>query len=291
MARAALPSAPRGALMPLVSLDSILGCLAVEQTGPTTWTAPNVEMDYRRIFGGQLLAQAIALGAATSEGKTVKSLACLFPREGSMDEPLEFVVEQTQTGRAFAARRISASQKGKTFFVAQLSMHIDEDGHDHHDPAPDVGPPEAAAHQEMTMIPWTTRVVDDVDLADRAKAPADYAFWSRVESTELPDDLTTHQALAAYATDLTVIGTTLRPIDGVSQADSTVTLHTAVTSHSMWFHRPFRIDDWCLVSQHSPTLAGARGFGHGHVFDAGGALVASFAQESMIRPITATPAR
>jgi acyl-CoA thioesterase-2 len=275
--------------MAIVELDAILGCLAVEQTGPTTWTAPNIEMDYRRIFGGQLLAQAIALGAATSDGKTVKSLSCLFPREGSMDEPLEFVVEETQSGRAFAARRISAAQNGKTFFVAQLSMHVDEAGHDHQDPAPDVGPPEGATAEDSTMIPWPTRVVGGVDLQDRAAAPADFAFWTRVEEEPLADDLTTHQALLSYATDLNVIGTTLRAVEGVSVADAHVNLHTAVTSHTMWFHRPFRIDDWCLVSQHSPTLAGARGFGHGEVFDASGALVASFAQESMIRPILEEP--
>lgn len=269
-----------------VTLDSILGCMEVEQTGPTTWTAPNVEMDYRRIFGGQLLAQAIAVGSATSEGKTVKSISCLFPREGSMDEPFEFVVEESQTGRAFAARRISAAQNDKIFFLAQLSMHTDEDGHEHQDPMPEVAGPDDAAPEDMGMIPWTTRVVGGVDLGDGAVGPADYAFWTRVEGRKLPEDRTVHQALLAYATDLTVIGTALRPVEGLSQADTMVAIHTAVTGHSMWFHRPFRIDDWCLVNQHSPTLSGGRGFGHGHVFDAGGALVASFAQESMIRPIT-----
>ena len=273
--------------MALVGLDAVIGCLAVEKTGPTTWTAPNIEMDYRRIFGGQLLAQAIALGAATSEGRTVKSLSCLFPREGSLDEPLEFVVEATQSGRVFAARRISAAQNGRTFFVAQLSMHGNEDGgHEHQDPMPDVGTPGDATAQESTMIPWAYRPVDGIDLADRSVGPADYAFWSRVENRALPDDLTTHQALLSYATDLNVIATSLRPVDGISVADAHVSLHTAVTSHSMWFHRPFRIDDWCLVTQHSPSLFASRGFGHGHVFDNGGALVASFAQESVIRPMT-----
>ncbi|MEZ5168557.1 MAG: thioesterase family protein [Acidimicrobiales bacterium] len=272
--------------MALVALDAILGCLAVEQTGPTTWTAPNIERDYRRIFGGQLLAQAIALGAATSDGKTVKSLSCLFPREGSLDEPLEFEVEETQSGRAFSARRISAAQQGKTFFVAQLSMHADEHGgFEHQDVMPPVGTPDDATPEGSTMIAWDNRIVGGVDITDRAAAPADYSFWTRIGDRRLADDLTTHQAMLAYATDLNVIGTTLRPIDGVSVADAHVALHTAVTSHSMWFHRPFRIDDWCLVAQHSPSLAGARGFGHGSVFDAGGSLVASFAQESMIRPM------
>ena len=274
--------------MALVDTAAILGCLAVEQTGPTTWTAPNIEMDYRRIFGGQLLAQAIALGAATSEGKTVKSLTCLFPREGSLDDELVFEVEETQTGRAFAARRISAAQNGKTFFVAQMSMHDGSETapHDHQDPMPDVGSPDDATPQDSTMIPWANRVVDGVDLADREATDADYGFWSRFDDGPLPDDLTTHQALLAYATDLNVIATCLRPIDGVSVADAHVSLHTAVTSHSMWFHRPFRIDDWCLVTQHGASVAGARGFGHGAVFTADGTLAASFAQESMIRPLT-----
>ncbi len=272
--------------MAAVTLDSILGCMEVEQTGPTTWTAPNVEMDYRRIFGGQLLAQAIALGAATSDAKSVKSISCLFPREGSLDEPFEFEVEESQTGRAFAARRITAAQNGKVFFLAQLSMHTDEEGHDHQDPMPDLGRPEDAPGEAMIMVPWTTRIVGGVDLTARGTGPADYSFWTRVDDRELPGDLHLHQGLVAYLTDLPVIGTSLRPVDGLSQADTMVAIHTAVTSHSLWFHRPVRIDDWCLVTIHSPTLSGARGFGHGHVFDAAGALVASFAQESMIRPIT-----
>ena len=271
--------------MALTSLDAVLGCLDVRPVRKGVWTAPNLEMDYPRIFGGQLLAQAVALGAASTEAKTVKSMSCLFPREGATGERLEFRVESTQTGRTFAARRISTEQNGKTIFVAQLSMHADEPGFDHQDPAPDVGDPADAVEADMNMIPWATRVVGNADLRDRSAGPADYAFWTRVGDRALTGDVTRHQALLAYATDLTLVGTALRPVEGVSQADSGHRLHTAVTSHTMWFHRPFRIDDWCLVHQHSPTLAGARGFGHGQVFDSAGALVAGFAQECMIRPL------
>ena len=105
----------------------------------------------------------------------------------------------------------------------------------------------------------------------------------------LGDDRIVHQALLAHATDLTIIGTALRPFDGVSQADSTVTLHTAVTSHSIWFHQPFRIDDWVLLAQHSPVVANGRAFGRGEVFSSSGEVVASFAQESMIRSIKPEP--
>ena len=273
--------------MALIALDDLLGCLEVRPLRPGVWTAPNIAMDYPRIFGGQLLAQAVALGAATTEGKVVKSLSCLFPREGSTTEPLEFEVEETQTGRTFAVRRIRAIQQGKTIFVAVLSMHMPEpaSAFEHQDPAPDAGTPGDAPAQDMTMIPWVTRVVGGIDLRDPSPASGDYAFWTRVEDRPLPDDPTVHQALLAHATDLTIVGTVLLPVEGVSQADSYHSLHTAVTSHTVWFHRPFRLDEWCLIAQHSPTLARARGFGQGHAFDADGALVASFAQECMIRPI------
>ncbi len=274
--------------MPLITLDQLLDCLEVRESRPGVWTAPSLEMDYPRVFGGQLLAQAVALGAATTEGKTVKSLSCLFPREARRTEPLEFDVELTQTGRTFAVRRIRASQQHKTVFVALLSMHVPEPGtapeFEHQDPAPEAGRPGEAVDADLNMIPFQTRVVDGTDLRARQRGPADFAFWTRVSDRRLPDDPTVHQALLAHATDLTVVGTVLRPVEGISQADAGERLHTAVTSHTMWFHRPFRIDEWCLVAQHSPTLAGGRGFGHGHAYS-GGELVASFGQECMIRPV------
>ena len=276
--------------MAVITLDDLLGCLEVHQLRSGVWTAPNIEMDYPRIFGGQLLAQAVALGAATTEGKAVKSMTCLFPREGSTSDSLEFEVEETQTGRTFAVRRIRAGQRGKTIFVALLSMHAPEyaSAFEHQEPAPDTGHPSEAVERDMSMIPWTTRVVGGTDLRNRMPAPPRYAFWTRVEDRSLSDDPSAHQGLLAHATDLTIVGTVLLPVEGVSQADSYHTLHTAVTSHSVWFHRPFRIDEWCLIAQHAPTLFGARGFGQGHAFSADGALVASFAQECMIRPIRAS---
>ena len=107
--------------------------------------------------------------------------------------------------------------------------------------------------------------------------------WSRQCLARSPA-LAVHQALLAYATDLTIIGTALRPFDGVSQADTMITLHTAVTSHTLWFHQPFRVDAWLLLTQHSPVVAGGRAYGRGDVY-AGDELVASFAQESMVRQI------
>ena len=277
--------------MALVSLDALLAALDPVEASPGRWRAPHLDLDHHRIFGGQLLAQAIAVAAATGEGKVVKSISCLFPREGDADRPIELVVERPHDGRTFAARRITGTQDGKAFFLADVSLHDAEPGLLHQAAMADVrapgdGGPEAATAAWLSLVPWETRIVDGADLADRKQGPASFAFWSRVGDRALPDDPAVHQALLAHATDLTVVGTALRPHAGYSQADAGTLLVTAVTSHSLWFHQPFRLDDWCLVAQHCPITAGGRGFGLGHVFDAAGRLVASFAQESMIRVAT-----
>ncbi len=268
------------------SLDSLLECMNVTEVRPGVWSASNLDLAYYRIFGGQLLAQAIALGFATSPGKTVKSLHAYFPREGTINEPLEFEVESPHDGRSFSTRRISAAQGGKVFFVANVQMHAADESFENQDPAPSLGKPEDHPERDMGMIPFATRVVNGVDLSDRGVGPADFAFWAKVDDRKLPDSQMYHQGLLAHSTDLTIIGTALRPIDGISEADSTQKIHTAVTSHSMWFHRDCNINEWCLISQHSPILARGRAFGRGDVFDGGGQMIASFAQESMVRPIS-----
>ena len=158
-----------------------------------------------------------------------------------------------------------AEQDSKVIVQAVLSMHVDEAGLDRNEPPPPAGSPADAAPWDQPMIPWQVRVAGGVDLADRAAAPAELQWWMR--TPPVGDTRHVHQALLAHATDLTLIGTALRPIDGVSQADSTVTLHTAVTSHTLWFHRPFRTDDWLLVTQQGPVVA------HGRSFDLAAARV------------------
>jgi len=167
-----------------------------------------------------------------------------------------------------------------------VSMHADEAGLHRSDAPPEVGPPEDATLLDMPMVPWEVRAVGGVDLADRSSGPARLELWMRAAG--LQGERVVQQALLAHATDLTVIGTALRPFEGVSQADSTVTLHTAVTSHSMWFHQTFQLDDWLLIAQQSPVVANGRAFGRGEVFTRSGEVVASFAQESMVRSLEST---
>ena len=267
----------------IITFEGTLGCVEVEELGRDRFTAPNIPMDYYRIFGGQLLAQGIAIAVATCQDKAVKSMHVGFPRVGDLRKPVEFRVERSHDGRSFASRQIYGEQEGRLIFHATLSLHALEEGAGHQLAAPDVGPPESAAPVELGMIPWETRVVGDVDLSARDIGPPSYQFWQR--TPRLPDDPMIHQALFAHSTDLTLIGTALRPVPGISEADSPEKIQTAVTTHSIWFHRPFRLDEWLLIAQESPSLEGARGFGFGHAYSSAGELVASFAQESLIRTV------
>jgi acyl-CoA thioesterase-2 len=268
--------------MPTVSFDNLLACLELVEKEPGHFTGPNLDLDYHRVFGGQILAQGLlAATAAAGEGKQVKSLAQLFPREGNAELPMTYTVTKHQEGRTFASTGVVAVQGEKPVSVATLSLHTPEDGGVRQDTAPSVGSPDDAVATDLGMIPWETRIVDGVDLSDRMTGPATYRFWMRTPAVGDAPEM--HQALLAYATDLTVIGTALRPAEGLSQADTMTKFHSAVTSHWLWFHQPFRVDDWLLVDQCSPVLAGSRGYGRGDVWTADGRLVASFAQESMIR--------
>jgi acyl-CoA thioesterase-2 len=234
------------------------------------------------VFGGQILAQVLTAASDASPDKSVKSLHILFPREGDTSKPMRYRVTKLQDGRTFGTTEVVAEQDGKVISAAVLSMHTDEDGLQRSDAPPSVGPPEDAPLLVLDMVPFEVRMVDGVDISDKAVGPAQLDWW--MKAAPLGDDRHVHQALLAHATDLTLIGTALRPFEGISQADSTITLHTAVTSHTLWFHQPFRADGWLQISQTSPAVANGRSYGRGDVW-AGDHLVASFAQEAMIRQI------
>ena len=268
-------------------VDDLVGCLQLTEVEPGVVEGANLDIGYHRVFGGQILAQMLSAAAAASPEKSVKSLTVLFPREGDTSKPMRYRVDRLQDGRTFGTTEIVASQDGKVIAAAVVSLHVDETGLHRSDAPPAVGAPEDAVLLDLPMVPWEVRSVGGVDVSDRAAGPPSLELWMRAPA--LDDDRVVHQALLAHATDLTIIGTALRPFDGVSQADSTVTLHTAVTSHSIWFHQPFRIDDWVLLAQHSPVVANGRAFGRGEVFSRAGEVVASFAQESMVRRIEPEP--
>lgn len=259
--------------------DGLLACMNLD--GPAadgSFEGKNLELEYHRLFGGQLLAQFVRAAELACPDKAVKSLHVLFPREGTADEPVRYAVQRHHEGRTFGSLTILATQSRGVIGTASVSVHAVEDSpRDLQTADPVTGAPDGSAPAEIGMLPFETRTSVDLD-APEAAAP-EFSLWWRTPAA----DPALAPALAAYATDLTLIGTALRAVPGLSQRDAQQKFTSAVTSHTVWFHRPFRTDDWLLLRQHAPSMAGGRSFGRGDILTAAGTLVASYAQEAMVR--------
>jgi acyl-CoA thioesterase-2 len=249
----------------------------------------------QRVFGGQVLGQALAAAARTVESSRIcHSLHAYFLRPGDPRVPILYEVDRSRDGRSFSARRVVAIQNGKQIFILAASFQTPEQGYEHQFPMPDVPPPEAlddeleARRKNPALMPemlreWLTRarpfetrpVIIDPP-GDRPPRPPFDNVWFRA-SGPVPDALA--QALLAYASDASLLSTALLP-HGKSIFSN---LQVASLDHAMWFHRPVRFDDWLLYAQDSPSASGARGFNRGAIFLRDGTLVASVAQEGLIR--------
>ncbi len=197
---------------------------------------------------------------------------------------MRYRVTKLQDGRTFGTTEVVAEQDGKVISAAVLSMHADEDGLHRSDAPPAVGPPEDAAarrprHGAVGDAPRRRR------RPRRPRPPGRRSSTGGCKTAPVGDEpLACTRRCSPTPPTSRSSAPPSGPFDGVSQADSTITLHTAVTSHTLWFHQPFRVDDWLLLTQHSPVVANGRSFGRGDVY-AGDELVASFAQEAMVRQI------
>ena len=237
----------------------------------------NQQLDYHRVFGGQLLGQLIQVARLLHPDKTVKSVHTVFAREGRAGDPVTFEAVRHHEGRSFAALTITGRQGSRVLATSSVSMHAVEDGPEHQAVADVPGVLGPEHRLALDLIPWETRAADDLN--HTGTAPPEFEFWMRT-----PDvDPALAPALAAYATDLTLIGTALRPMDGLGQRGNGTQFTSAVTSHTLWFHRPFRTDEWLLLRQHSPLLAHGRCFGRGDVLTESAVLVASYGQEALLR--------
>jgi len=258
--------------------SDLLACLDIEATrSGNHFTARNQQLEYHRVFGGQLLAQFVRAATLVCPEKSIKSLHAVFPREGRADEPVEYDVTLHHEGRTFATLSVTAAQSKGPIGTASVYMHVAEDG-----PAMQTADPvDAPLGPEhvvgLGLIPWETRSTVDFDAT--TTGPAESEVWMRTPAA----DPALAPALAAYATDLTLIGTAVRPMAGLSQRGNGTQFTSAVTSHTIWFHRPFTTDQWLLLRQHSPVLAHGRCFGRGDLLTADGTLVASYAQEALLR--------
>ncbi|WP_299572464.1 acyl-CoA thioesterase II [uncultured Williamsia sp.] len=272
--------------MSVLSLDELDRCLRLAPTDDSgTFRGDNIPIGTDRVFGGQIMGQAVMAAASAAPEKSLKSFTHLFAREGATDTPVDFDVTSLHNGRTYASARVAARQGERTIGHTLMSFHTPEDGPTLLPVGDPPGSPDDARPVDLGILPWDVRIVGDVDLFDRRSQPSECALWMRAPVRA--DDEWMQKALLAHATDLSMIGTLLLPVEGVAQQDNGVRVHTAVTSHTMWFHDDIHLDDWLLIRQRGLALNRSRGFGTGDVFTADGRLVAAYAQESMIRVMAA----
>jgi acyl-CoA thioesterase-2 len=277
------------------ALDRLLDLLDLEQIEQNIFRGRSPDERVQRVFGGQVAGQAlVAAGRTVPEDRPVHSLHAYFIRPGDPAVPLIYTVDRVRDGRSFTTRRVTAIQHGKAIFTLSASFHHPEQGLEHAMrmpavPAPGELRPNAERIAEALGEPLPSPFIDSpIDLRtagplwlEVAKDPSLYTgsnlVWLRVKE-RLPDDPLLHVCLMTYASDLTVLESVLLE-HGVSWPDIAV----ASLDHAMWFHRPFRADQWLLYAQESPAAAGGRGLARGEVFTAEGELVVSVVQEGLIR--------
>ena len=278
--------------------DALLTLLDLEPLEVNIYRGTNRDLGTGRVFGGQVFAQALVAARRTVEGpREAHSVHGYFILPGDLAAPIVYFVDRLRDGNSFTTRRVTAIQHGHAIFNLSASFHKTEDGLTHQNVMPEVLAPESLSPEldlirEMAeRIPESLRPVltQDRPLDFRPVAPADpfrpevrspvRHVWFRAIAT-LPDDPLIHQAVLAYASDYGLLPTALQP-HGLSFRSRG--LQMASLDHSLWMHRPFRADEWLLYATDSPAAAGARAFVRGSIYTRGGALVASVAQEGLIR--------
>ncbi|GAA4358649.1 acyl-CoA thioesterase [Angustibacter luteus] len=266
-----------------------------DEHGQDLFVGESQRQPHGRVFGGQVLGQTlVAAGRTVEPGRDVHSMHGYFLRPGDSSEPITFAVERLRDGRSFSARRVHAIQFGKPILSMIASFQDEAPGLDHQDPMPDVPGPdelpttvELLGHIDHPVAQYWARE-RPMDLrhvqsplyweADPERV-ARNAVWMRTPSA-MPDDPLLHRAVLGYASDYTLLESVLRRHGGTW---ATPGLKAASLDHAMWWHRPVRVDEWLLYVQASPSASGARGLGIGRIFSQDGRLVASVAQEGMLR--------
>lgn len=281
-------------------LEELVTLLALEKIEENLFRGQSQDLGWGTVFGGQVLGQALSAAVQTvPPERHVHSLNAYFLRPGAVDRPIVYDVDRIRDGSSFTTRRVVAIQKGEAIFNLAASFQKTEDGFEHQDPMPTGLPdPEslpteqerlAAAFAHLPAFvrervaaprPFDLRPTtwSDHPIAPTPSAPERFV-WLRTAGS-LPDDPALHRYLLAYASDHAFVGTALMP-HGVSWL--TPGMQLASVDHVMWFHQPFRVDDWLLHAIESPKAHGARGLVRGRVFTRDGRLVATTAQEGLIR--------
>lgn len=279
-------------------LDDLLALLKLEVIEQGWYRGQSQDLGFRALFGGQVMGQALSAAQETvAADRFVHSLHSYFLRPGDAKKPVLYEVENIRDGASFSTRRVKAIQNGKAIFYMTASFQLSETGFDHQDVMPQVPGPEGLAsygdfiHQHQLAIPEPIRglflaekpieirPVNPYNWLKPEKADSSSPVWIKT-SGPMPDDLRIHTYMLAYASDFHFLPTALFP-HGVSHWQPNFQI--ATIDHAMWFHRPFRFDDWLLYDMQSPSASNGRGLVKGQIFNRQGELVASTMQEGVIR--------
>jgi acyl-CoA thioesterase-2 len=284
--------------MPKPVVGELIDLLQLERLEENLFRGQSRDIGTKYVFGGQVLGQALSAAQRTVEdARHVHSLHAFFLRAGDIEAPIVYIVDRSRDGKSFSTRRVTAIQHGEQIFGLAASFQRDEPGVEHQSSMPEVPKPEeleppepvsaeAMSHVSAKLQRWLTlkgpfefRHVYPRDEIKPPKRPPYQHVWFRLVD-RIADDPVLHRALLAYASDFHLIGTTTFP-HGISYLQPNVQM--ASLDHAMWFHRPFRVDEWLLYSCDSPSAQGARGLARGLIYARDGRLVASTAQEGLIR--------
>lgn len=285
------------------AVETLVSILDLEPLEHNLFRGRSPQVGWQRVFGGQVIGQAVIAAARTVEDRVVHSLHCYFMRPGDPEVPIIYEVDRIRDGKSFATRRVVAIQHGKAIFSMAASFQTPEEGLDHQIAMPDVPKPEdlpSEADLKALFLkdapepvrrywqrarPIEVRPVDLRHYVSREPLDPIQNVWIKATDT-LPDDPDIHRAVLAYASDMTLLDTALFA-HGRLIFDRD--MQVASLDHSLWLHRPFRADEWMLYAEDSPSASGARGFTRGSLFSRDGVLIASVAQEGLIRQRTAPP--
>ncbi|MCY7355161.1 MAG: acyl-CoA thioesterase II [Lysobacter sp.] len=288
---------------PVVS--ELIELLSLERLEDNLFRGQSRDIGTKYVFGGQVLGQALSAAQATlSTPRTAHSLHAYFLRAGDTEHPIVYDVDRTRDGGSFSVRRVTAIQHGQPIFVFAASFQDEETGAEHQLSMPEVPkpgdiepahavPPEVLAKLSTKVQRWLSRMgpfefrrvlpphESMRDELNPPKRPPFQQVWFKL-SEKVGDAPELHRALLAYASDFQLLGTATFP-HGISYYQPNVQM--ASLDHALWFHRPFRADDWLLYSIDSPSAQGSRGLARGSIYDQAGRLVASTAQEGLIRVV------
>jgi len=278
-------------------IADLLKLLQLEQLEVNLFRGESRDIGSAQVFGGQVLGQALTAASATVQDRVVHSLHAYFLRRGDFNAPIVYQVDRSLDGNSFTNRRVVAIQHGEPIFNMAASFQRSEEGLDHQVDMPIVTPPEelpdstepppdllSRMPERLRRFfeqprPFEFRAVQPIDYFRSKKAPPARQIWFRAVQ-RLPDEESLHRCLLAYVSDFFLLDTATLP-HGTSHLSGSVVM--ASLDHAMWFHRTLRVDDWLLYDMESPSASGARGFARAGVFSRDGRLVATTAQEGLVR--------